>query len=247
MFFALPVLIVALQVASAAGLAWFVLGYIGGLRERIWLVAAFGTSALLANVVLHLLPEAAAQLSTTAFWGYMALGAVLGLSIQIALRAHHRLSAITSLQLGDAACNFVDGALIASAALIDAWLGLVTALIVTLHELPSELGEMGLLIANGMSNLRALAINLGISGGAAILGAVLTSYAGTSFGWEAPILTAAGSGLLLQVVAMQILPRILAAPQTGQVVGRVATMGAFSAASFSLLLFTEYMSHAGQL
>ncbi len=243
MTIALPVLIVALQVATAAGLAWLVLNFITGLRHRLWWISAFGTSALLANIVLHLLPEAAEHLSVTAFWGYFAFGAVLGLGIQLALRAHHRLSAIASLQLGDAACNFVDGVLIASAALIDPWLGVITALIVTLHELPSELGEMGLLVANGVSSLRALALNLSLSGGAAVVGAALTSFAGNSFGWEAPILTAAGSGLLLQVVVMQILPRILAAPQVSHVYGRIAALGGFSAVSFALLTVTEHLAH----
>lgn len=243
MLFSLPILIVALQVGFAAGLAWLALRYLTGLRNKLWWFSAFGTGALLANVLFHLLPEAWEQLTPNAFWSYFGCGIAFGLTIQLVLRAHKQISTIASLQLGDAACNFVDGVLIASAALIDPWLGLVTALVVTLHELPSELGEMGLLVANGVSNKRALFINLSLSGSAAVLGALVTSLAGQGMGWSAPLLTAAGSGLLLQVLAMQILPRLVVAPQVTQVVGRLAAIGGFLTLSLTLVSVTEHLTH----
>lgn len=238
-----PVLIVALQVVFAAGMAWLALRYFAGLRSKLWWFSAFGTGALLANVLFHLLPEAWDSLTPSAFWSYFGCGIAFGLAIQVALRTHKQMSAIASLQLGDAACNFVDGVLIASAALIDPWLGLFTALVVTLHELPSELGEMGLLVANGLSNKRALLVNLSLSGSAAILGAIVTSMAGQGIGWSAPLLTAAGSGLLLQVLSMQILPRLIQAPQVSQVVGRLAAIGGFLTLSLTLVTVTEHLTH----
>lgn len=238
-----PVLIVALQVSSAAGLAWLALRYMSGLQNRLWWFSAFGTGALLANVLFHLLPEAWDSLAPAAFWSYFGCGIAFGLAIQLALHSRKHISAIASLQLGDAACNFVDGVLIASATLIDPWLGVVTALVVTLHELPSELGEMGLLVANGLSGGRALITNLSFSGSAAILGAIVTSLAGHGIGWSAPLLTAAGSGLLLQVLSMQILPRIVKAPHVIQTVGRLAAIGGFLTLSMTLVSVTEHLTH----
>jgi zinc and cadmium transporter len=62
--------------------------------------------------------------------------------------------------VGDTVHNFVDGILIAAAFLADVQLGLVTALAILAHEIPSEVSDFLILIHSGYTRQRALLVNL---------------------------------------------------------------------------------------
>jgi zinc and cadmium transporter len=79
------------------------------------------------------------------------------------------------IMVGDTFHNFVDGMLIAAAFLADTRLGIVTALAIIAHEVPSEVGNFLILLHSGYTRQRALAINLLCS--AAMLVGGLLGYA----------------------------------------------------------------------
>lgn len=62
--------------------------------------------------------------------------------------------------IGDGFHNTLDGVLIAAAFMTDVHLGIVTALAVTAHEIPQEVGDLAILLHSGMSRMRALTLNL---------------------------------------------------------------------------------------
>ena len=62
--------------------------------------------------------------------------------------------------VGDGIHNFVDGALIASAFLIDFHAGLMVTLAVVLHEIPQEISDFGVLLYAGLSKAKAIFYNL---------------------------------------------------------------------------------------
>jgi zinc and cadmium transporter len=64
------------------------------------------------------------------------------------------------IMIGDTFHNFVDGVLIAAAFLADWHLGLVTAIAIMAHEVPSEVGDFLVLLHSGYSRRTALAINV---------------------------------------------------------------------------------------
>jgi len=64
------------------------------------------------------------------------------------------------IMVGDTFHNFVDGMLIAAAFLADTRLGIVTALAIIAHEVPSEVGNFLILLHSGYTRRRALVINL---------------------------------------------------------------------------------------
>jgi zinc and cadmium transporter len=74
--------------------------------------------------------------------------------------------------VGDAVHNFLDGAVIAAAFLVDVPLGVATTIAVVIHEVPQELGDFAVLLRAGMSTRKALLFNFG-SALLAVLGAVL--------------------------------------------------------------------------
>lgn len=77
--------------------------------------------------------------------------------------------------IGDSVHNVLDGILIAAAFLTNRPLGLVTTFAVAAHEIPHRLGDFALLVHSGMSQRRALALNMA-TGLAAVLGGVLAYF-----------------------------------------------------------------------
>ena len=74
--------------------------------------------------------------------------------------------------LGDGLHNFADGILIAAAFLTDIKIGVLTAMAISLHEIPQEVGDFIVLLNAGFTKLRALVYNL-ISSLMAVIGGLL--------------------------------------------------------------------------
>ncbi len=77
--------------------------------------------------------------------------------------------------VGDSLHNFTDGILIAAAFLADPKLGLITALAITAHEIPQEIGDFIVLLNAGFTKRRAYLYNL-ISSLMAVIGGVVGYY-----------------------------------------------------------------------
>ena len=78
--------------------------------------------------------------------------------------------------IGDSVHNVLDGILIAAAFLQSRPLGLVTTFAVAAHEIPHRLGDFMLLVHSGMSQRRALLLNMA-TGLAAVLGGIGAYFA----------------------------------------------------------------------
>ncbi len=61
--------------------------------------------------------------------------------------------------IGDSLHNFVDGMIIAGSFIVDFKFGLITTLVILMHEIPQELGDFGVLVYAGFSAKKALALN----------------------------------------------------------------------------------------
>lgn len=183
-------------------LAWAVgltlLGSLGGIlvasallffNDRIrlkvvpWLVSyAIGT--LLGVALLVLLPEALSHLSPRTVLGSLLAGIMLFFVLEkLVLWRHchthdceaHGMPAPMVI-IGDAFHNFLDGVVIGTAVRTSIPLGVSTALAVATHEIPQELGDFAILLHAGYTRRKALLLNL-VSGGSAVLGAVLAVLA----------------------------------------------------------------------
>jgi zinc and cadmium transporter len=87
--------------------------------------------------------------------------------------AHHDHSRSgTMIMIGDTFHNFVDGVLIAAAFMADFHLGLVTALAILAHEVPSEVGDFLVLLHSGYTRRQALVVNL-VSSAAMVVGGLV--------------------------------------------------------------------------
>ena len=109
--------------------------------------------------------------------------------------------------VGDGIHNFIDGALIASAFMLDFRAGLVVTLAVLLHEIPQEISDFGVLLYAGLSKAKAILYNL-ITALIAIVGAVLFYNFGTNFGHLIPLMVAFAAGNFIYLATADLIPEL---------------------------------------
>lgn len=189
------------------------------------LMVAFATGALLAAALLGLLPEAI-ELSGPAGHGKVGVALLGGIALFFVLEKlvlwrhchedhcethapaadhHHRASSGVMIILGDTMHNVLDGVLIAAAFLIDVNLGVMTALAVLAHEVPSEVGNFAVLLHSGMSRGQAFRWNL-VSAMGAVVGGVLGYYALSAMRPMLPYALAVSAASLLYVAVADLIP-----------------------------------------
>jgi zinc and cadmium transporter len=145
-------------------------------------LVSFATGALLGAALLALVPDALEGVGPPGARG-IGFALVAGIVVFFVLEklvlwrhshsseyadhgahhAHHehreQASAVLVI-IGDSIHNALDGVIIGAAFLTDTSLGIVTAVAVTAHEIPQEIGDFAVLLHSGMSRARALAFNL---------------------------------------------------------------------------------------
>ena len=145
----------------------------GGFAKNL---IAFAAGALLAVAFLDLLPEAVAKSAGADALTWALGGFVLFFFAEKFIRLFHHHHGhgekpTTYLVIvGDGVHNFIDGIIITIAFLTSIPLGITTALAVAAHEVPQEIADMGILLANGVSKRRALLLNF-LSALTALIGA----------------------------------------------------------------------------
>lgn len=179
--------LLAIAVVSLVSLTGALTLSLPGLRghRMLLILVAIAAGTLVGDALFHILPEAAhswEEAGLARMGVYVALGFVAFFALEIAVRARHaHLEAAdpeehghhheephghlhiapyawTNL-VGDAVHNFLDGAVIATAFLIDIPLGIATTVAVVLHEVPQELGDFAVLLRSGMRPAKALLFN----------------------------------------------------------------------------------------
>ena len=112
-----------------------------------------------------------------------------------------------SVLLGDSIHNFCDGVLIAAAFLVDAPLGVATAVAVIAHEIPQEVGDYIVLLNAGFSRQRALVYNA-LSGLASVLGGVLGYFVIQRFEAWMPYLLVVAASSFVYVAVADLIPQL---------------------------------------
>ncbi|RME02278.1 MAG: ZIP family metal transporter [Planctomycetota bacterium] len=156
---------------SAISLVGFIA--VGWKRKETFKVAqllmAMAAGTLLGNAILHLWPEGREHFETSLEFSLWVMGGILFFFLvegQLHCRSCQRqertsVSALACLNLiGDGIHNFMDGVLIAASYSVDFHLGLATTVAIAFHEIPQEIGDIGILLYAGLSLKRALAWNL---------------------------------------------------------------------------------------
>ena len=180
-----------------------------------WLVS-YAVGTMLGAALLGLLPEALDSLAPTPVLGTL-LGGILTFFVleKLVLWRHchddHDCevhpSTATMVVVGDAVHTFVDGAVIAAAALVSLPLAATTAVAVAAHEIPQEAGDVAILLAAGHSRTRALMLNL-VSAATGMLGASCMLLFGSATPAAVPYVLAFAAGNFLYVAMADLIPNL---------------------------------------
>lgn len=239
----LVVLIISIVLGSA-------LSFIGGLsllrvkknRElAILLTLPFGAGALLAAAFFDLLPEAF-ELGDPADLLLWTLGGFTFFFIlercaswfhhhhEHESKTHQNVQQRRLIIIGDIMHNAIDGIAIAAAFLVSIPTGIVTALAVSAHEIPKELGTFALLLSRGWKNRTVLLANV-MTALATIAAALVVYFLGTDAHLPLGPLLALTAGFFIYVAASDIIPDIHEQPrrmgtiQAAMLVGGIAVVG----------------------
>lgn len=208
--------VVAVSAIAFAGIVALVLRE-GVLRRMVPVLVSFAVGALLGDALIHILPELAESGGITVGISSIMALAILGFFVlEKFIHLHHRLDApahrhirpivLTNL-VGDGIHNFVDGAIIAGAFLTNTSLGIATTAAVALHEIPQEMGDLGVLVHAGLTPRRALAYNFA-SALTAVAGAVLALLLEDAIGGVARPMLALSAGAFIYIAGSDLIPEM---------------------------------------
>lgn len=139
------------------------------LEKILIYMISFAAGALLGDVFFHLFPESvrdggfSLEISL-----YVLLGISLSFMIEKVIRwrhCHHPTCdnhphPVAMMNLfGDGVHNFIDGLIIGASYLVSIPVGIATTVAVVLHEIPQEIGDLGILLHGGISRKKALFLN----------------------------------------------------------------------------------------
>ena len=184
---------------------------------RTWLVPAlvsYAVGALLGVALLELLPQALAALDQQHVFGTLLVGILTFFVLEkLALWRHchtsecelHRPSTGPLVLIGDAAHNFMDGAIIGAAVLTSVPLGVSTAIAVLAHEIPHEVGDFAILLNAGFTRRRALLFNA-TAEAAGLVGAAVSFVALDATPRVAPYFLAFAVAGFLYVAMADLIP-----------------------------------------
>lgn len=107
--------------------------------------------------------------------------------------------------IGDTFHNFVDGVLIAAAFLTSIPLRIAISLAVIAHEIPQEIGDFAILLANGYSRTKAFILN-SLSAAATLPGAVAAYFWLNEVNQLMPFILALSAASFIYIAVADLIP-----------------------------------------
>jgi zinc and cadmium transporter len=214
------------------------------LKKASAALVAFASGGLIGGAFFHLIPKAY-ELRGEKTLLMVVLGILFffilekGLCWRHCHEANCNVHTFTYVNLvGDAIHNFLDGLIIAAAFLVSAKLGVVTTLVVILHEVPQEIGDFGVLVYGGFSVARALWLNL-LSALAVIAGGIVGYFASLAVTSLQPFLLAFAAGSFVYIALADLIPELHKQRKPGESVAQFALM----VTGLALLWAAKSMTH----
>lgn len=217
------VIVVGSAVSLALGMSIFLYVAKQHRKMAIALALPFGAGALLAAAFFDLLPEALQLGDASALLTWSALGFISFFVLERTagwFHHHHDHEAHGKrgnqqnimVMIGDLLHNAIDGAAIGAAFVVNPSVGLVTALAVSAHEIPKEIGTYGILLSRGWTSSKVIRANILTAFGTLFAAVTVYTWGNLVQIPEAELL-AITSGIFLYIAASDIIPDIHEQPQ----------------------------------
>ena len=245
----------ALSVLAAAGLC----NLVGA--SRLSLLVSYAIGALLGASFLEVIPHAFSEGDPGSIAATLLAG-ILGFFVLEKLvlwrHCHHHHCETHDAQppehdhgrsgllilIGDTFHNFVDGILIAAAFMQSAQVGIVTALAITAHEIPQEVGDYSVLLHSGYSRKKALVFNL-ISSVATLIGGLIAYFILSELTVWIPHILALAAASMIYIAVADLIPDLHKRTELSATVQQVLLIGLGVATIFGAQLLFEHDEHVG--
>jgi len=184
-------------------------------------LVALSAGALIGGAFLHLLPEAILKIEFSAgnilnLFLFLLLGFCIFFLLEQFFLWHHchatkhkknKKPVSYLILISDGVHNFIDGLVIAASFIIGIPIGIITSLVIALHEIPQEIGDFGVLVYSGFKKRKALFFNFltaltVILGG--IVGYVLSGMIGSAIIYLLPF----AAGNFIYIASSDLIPEI---------------------------------------
>ncbi len=187
------------------------------LKKILLYLVSFAAGALFGDAFIHLLPEISEESGFGIVTSLSILSGILAFFIleKIIDWHHYHMPhtkqdvhpfVITNL-IGDAFHNFIDGLIIGGSYLVSIPVGIATTLAVTLHEIPQEMGDFGVLLHGGFSKQKALFFNF-ITALTAIIGATVALTLSTYIEHIASFIVPFAAGGFIYIAGTDLIPEL---------------------------------------
>ena len=183
------------------------------MKKLIFPLVAFSSGALLSGAFFHMTAESLEHLSSNYTFGLLLVGFSTFYLLERILRWHHcheekcEVHSFTYMILfGDAIHNFIDGLVIGASFLISVPFGVITTLLIIIHEIPQELGDFGVLVYGGFKPTSALLWNF-VSQLTCVLGGVSVFFLSGLTSLKFYLLPLAAGGFIY-IAASDLIPEL---------------------------------------
>lgn len=186
------------------------------LEKYLLLFVSFSAGALLGGAFIHLLPEAAAEAGfTIQISMYVLSGILLSFALEKLIHWRHCHVPTSTFHphpfaymnlFGDGVHNFIDGLIIGASYVASIPIGIATTIAVILHEIPQEIGDIGVLLHGGFNRKKALLMNFATAL-TAIAGTIIALFLGRVEGFLQFLLPFAAGGFIY-IAAADLIPEI---------------------------------------
>jgi len=216
------------------------------LNKILIFLIAFSAGALIGGAFLHLLPEAVESQEAHSIFLNTIYGFIAFFIMEKYLYWRHchngvcQIHTFTYLNLfGDAVHNFIDGMIIGASFLVSVHFGIVTSIMVILHEIPQEIGDFGVLVYGGFGKIKALYFNF-LSALTCIVGTIAGYFVSEKISGFMPFLMAFTAGGFIYIAACDLVPELHKQPSLKK---SLASMVAFIFGILFLIIASKTHAH----
>ena len=198
---------------------------IGGLllltRKRlsdkvILILTSFAAGVLLATAFFDLFPESLeSDFEASTIFSFALAGIVIFFIFErFFLWYHHHHGSHQGIHpstilitVGDGIHNFIDGVAIAGAFLVSFPLGIITSIAVAAHEIPHEIADFSVMLAEKVNKKKIILFNL-ISACSSLIGAIGTYFLAETITGYLPVIIAFTAGMFTYIASSDLIPEL---------------------------------------
>jgi zinc and cadmium transporter len=136
------------------------------LKKLILFLVSLSAGALMGGAFLHLIPESLLSFQANTVFILVLAGFGLFFCVEHYLKWRHchdkecEIHTFAHMNMfGESIHNFIDGLIIAAAFITSTPVGIAATIAVSIHEIPQEFGDFGILVHGGYKKSKALLLN----------------------------------------------------------------------------------------